>query len=568
MAKTRQTAVKSTGGKAPRKELNRLVREARAQNYGPHVVIPSNIPDELVEARVRGIFRAYNPTNVHEPFVVRYGDTLPQKESTVGTAAMYHLFGKFNTDFMRNIQARSREDLRLTEEEMLILGFQDVDVQQRTIDSQSRYWNALVFCDWTRPPQGNSNPKYFYMPREDYVESQRERGRLPGYVYAIRSSTEEKEGEYWRTQLCTVAMYSEEDADKIPSTTRGDNLSHHTSVPATVHRDSSPRPPNANQSPCRPPQPPSTTPPTIPRSQPSDNPPRNSGSEHFTLRGDETVIYVADSDDEQPLRRSSGSKSRKVFRRHIYNCVIDESGELGETDEAGSVHLKILRWLMRNPNRIWIPRAASYRDHQPETRSLHLREYPNPAQHDGRRCMIFSIQYAMARLTSMTLAARVFNGANCNKLRTFSTIALMLSNDRRGIFSLVKVHPDPRSLQKGHYVIHIRAKCMRKNDYGSHRGDVINHCVYADLDRRIIIDPVEPYAIPFHHSTLHYCVGQNYQLTEIIEIREVQLNIHHERTEELNLRLDEPLGSRKKTRRSIKKKRKDQAGSSSTHGRS
>ena len=570
MAKTRQTAARSTGGRIPRKELNQLLRRAEEAHYDDSVVVSKNIPEDMLEVRIRSVSREYVPGVTREPFVVKYGDSLPAKERRVGISGMEQLLGRFNTKFLQNMQNAMRDDLKLTEEEMMVLGFQDVDVTEGTIDRQSSYWNALVFCDWSRPPHGREvNPKFFYMPAEDYVADPAERGRVPGYIYAIRSPTSDLEGQHWRTQLCTVSLYSEEDFDKVVSDTASASAVGRAS-PAV--REASARPgqsasPTALQASPRRDDGPSSSQGASSGALSIPARPQPLAPSSFRLRGDETVVYISDSDsdNEQPLRRSSKKSTRRVFRRPIYNCVIDVDGEFDETDEAGSAHMKIMKWLMNNPNRIWTPRAASYRDAQPGTAQLHLTMYPNPSIHTGRRCMIFSIQYAMARLTSMRFAAAIFNGVNPNSLRTFHTISLLLRNQRRSIFSLVKSSTNIRELPKGQFVVHIRAKCMKKNNYGSNRGDVIDHCVYADTERRIIIDPVEMYAIPFHPSSLHYCVGENYKLMRVVEVRAVEINVAFNSIDDLFARLESDAGSRKKARRSIKKKRSGGEAGSSSH---
>ena len=154
-----------------------------------------------------------------------------------------------------------------------------------------------------------------------------------------------------------------------------------------------------------------------------------------------------------------------MFRHLIYHCVITLDGELYETVEAESAHMKLLNWVMDNPNRIRFPLAFSKQEAQPATAQLHLTVYPNPSIHTERRCMILSIQFAMVRSTSMRFAASILSGVNPNSLHTFNPDALLLRNQGRRSFSLVKPSQQIRELPMGHFVIHLRAKCIKKNHF-------------------------------------------------------------------------------------------------------
>ena len=94
------------------------------------------------------------------------------------------------------------------------------------------------------------------------------------------------------------------------------------------------------------------------------------------------------------------------------------------------------------------------------------------------------------------------------------------------------------------------------------RRETIDHTVAIDAAKKLIYDPVEPFALKFRHGALTVCLGDGVQLEEIAEIRQIfRQSVSNRGTSKRRKTTEQ----RKRLRENKRAKAKEQKSSNSTN---
>ena len=490
-AATKQTAAKSTGGRAPRAELDRkAARRASATDdtWQDQRAIDKNRPAGVkIEGKVVEHVRmkVHRSDNLFEIFVKFFR---APNEVAILPRVCANVFGDYFVQYFRSLSNYEQRDVTLSDHDIRMLGLTDVCHLPPTA---ARLTKEQILDEGNNPDRislaGIAYATRIDLPNLDHrkffigFESDFADAELPpagGIVYGCKrvpcraDEAPKREDENWfPINVCTMRMYNlilssrmyEDDPEEFP---------------------------------------PDTTP--LPASDPDAAP------------------YV---------------RQREVFDTNMYGDGEKLPTPVGSdgTRMNRHVHLALLDWLKAHPNEILVFARANSRERSVRTQQHLLASLPNhyTDRTDMGICIRRALQSAMYAACGSPEAVAESLSRDYADTISFGRVAKHFTEKLGRIWRLSRVKDSYGRdvlytaamrargidilpmLAPGQYVLHIEGRTAD--------GDTVSHAVHVDTHRRVIFDCMENYAMPLSRTVIPLLVGDDAVMTEISELRQLSL---------------------------------------------